>query len=64
MTEQPKPRARGRWSTRFRTVAELFSFLHKAREWLLIPLVVLIVIVALLVILAQTSGIAPFLYPF
>jgi lipoprotein signal peptidase len=45
------------------TIGELFSYLRQKGGWLLIPMVTLIVIIAILVILAQTSGVTPFLYP-
>lgn len=41
---------------------ELLSFLWKKKQWWLIPLVVILVLVGLLLVLAQSSSIAPFIY--
>lgn len=46
------------------TVKELFGFLRREKKWWLIPLVVVLVMLAGLIIFAQSSAIAPFLYPF
>ena len=46
------------------TVKELFSFLRREKKWWLIPMVLVLVALAFLIIFAQSSAIAPFLYPF
>jgi len=46
------------------TVKELFGFLRREKKWWLIPLVLMLVLLAGLIIFAQSSAIAPFLYPF
>jgi len=46
------------------TVKELFGFLRREKKWWLIPLVLVLVLLAGLIIFAQSSAIAPFLYPF
>ena len=46
------------------TVKELFGFLRREKKWWLIPLVLVLVLLAVLIIFAQSSAIAPFLYPF
>ena len=46
------------------TVKELFSFLHREKKWWLIPMILVLVLLAVLIIFAQSSSIAPFLYPF
>jgi len=46
------------------TVKELFGFLRREKKWWLIPLVLVLVLLAGLIIFAQNSAIAPFLYPF
>jgi hypothetical protein len=46
------------------TIKELMGFLHREKKWWLIPLIAVLVVLALLIIFAQSSSIAPFLYPF
>ena len=46
------------------TVKELFGFLRREKKWWLIPIVIVLVLLAGLIIFAQSSAIAPFLYPF
>ena len=46
------------------SVKELFGFLRREKKWWLIPLVLVLVLLAGLIIFAQSSAIAPFLYPF
>ncbi len=46
------------------TIKELFGFLHREKKWWLIPLVAVLVVLAFLIIFAQSSALAPFLYPF
>jgi len=43
-------------------VGELFSFLWKRKLWWLMPMLVVIVLFALLLVLAQASPVAPFIY--
>jgi hypothetical protein len=43
-------------------LGELLSFLWKRRLWWLIPMVVVLMIFAILLISAQGSAIAPFIY--
>ncbi|MCC7354644.1 MAG: hypothetical protein IT330_12930 [Anaerolineae bacterium] len=47
---------------RFGVVGELFGFLWKRKLWWLIPMVAVLVIFGLLLVFAQASGIAPFIY--
>ena len=47
---------------RFRILGELMAFLWKKKLWWLIPLVVLLLIIGFLLIFAQSSSIAPFIY--
>lgn len=49
-------------TTRFAIVKELSQFMWKEKLWWLIPFVMLLLIVGLLLIFAQSSPIAPFLY--
>mgnify|MGYP006977942863 CR=1 FL=1 len=44
-------------------VGELLGFLWQRKLWWLIPLVVVILILGLLAVFAQTSPLAPFIYP-
>jgi hypothetical protein len=46
------------------TVRELFGFLRREKRWWLIPMVVVLVLLAVLIVFAQSSALAPFLYPF
>ena len=46
------------------TVKELFGFLRREKKWWLIPMVLVLVLLAFLIIFAQSSALAPFLYPF
>jgi len=43
-------------------VRELFSFLWKRKLWWLIPMFVVIVLFGILLIFAQGSPVAPFIY--
>lgn len=44
-------------------MVELFSFLWKRKLFWMIPLVIVILILGLLAIFAQSSPLAPFIYP-
>lgn len=41
---------------------ELLKFLWKAKLWFLIPLVVVLLVFGLLLVFAQATGVAPFVY--
>ena len=43
-------------------IGELFSFLWQQRLWWLIPMMVVLLLFGLLLIFAQSSPIAPFIY--
>ena len=45
------------------TVIELFSFLRQRKLWWMIPMFAVLLLLALLVVLAQTSAVAPWVYP-
>ena len=49
---------------RFGIVAELFSFFSSNKRWWLMPILVTLCLFAVLLILAQSSAIAPFIYTF
>ena len=48
--------------SRFSVVGEVFSFLWKRRLWWLMPMILILVVFGLLMIFAQATGIAPFIY--
>jgi hypothetical protein len=43
---------------------ELIQFAMREKKWWLVPLLVILVLLGALIIFAQSSAIAPFLYPF
>lgn len=47
---------------RFSIVGELFGFLWERKLWWLIPMVVVLVALGLLLVFAQATGLAPFVY--
>lgn len=44
------------------TVRELLDFFWKNRLWWMLPFVITLVVVAVLLVLAQSSPVVPFLY--
>lgn len=44
------------------TVRELFQFLWARRLWWLIPFVAVLLLTAMLLIVGQVTGVAPFIY--
>jgi hypothetical protein len=44
------------------TVRELLTFFWKNRLWWMIPFVVTLMVIAVLLVLAQSSPVAPFIY--
>lgn len=48
--------------TRFQIAGELFVFLWERKLWWLTPMVFILLIVGVLLLLAQSSAIAPFIY--
>ena len=46
----------------FGTVRELMRFLRQRRLWWLMPFVVTLLIVGVLVLVGQVTGVAPFIY--
>ncbi len=53
----------GAFSQRFGTVFELFRYVRSRKRWWLIPLLVIVLLVGMLVIFAQLSGVSRFVYP-
>jgi len=48
--------------SRFGIVGELLSFFAKNKRWWLLPVVTMVLLMAVLIILGQSSAIAPFIY--
>lgn len=48
---------------RLKVMAELFQFFWHQKRWWLLPLVAILLLVGLLLILGETSVIAPLVYP-
>lgn len=49
-------------SSRMSVINELFGFLWQRKLWWLIPMVMVLVVFGMLLVFAQASGIAPFIY--
>ena len=58
MSEKPM----GGVATRMGIVGELLSFLWQRKLWWLIPMILVIVLFGVLLIFAQGSAVAPFIY--
>ena len=43
---------------------ELFLFLKERKKWWLIPILISLIIIGLLLVFAESSAVAPFVYPF
>ena len=56
-------RALGQTGAVLGTVCELFGLLWVHKLWWAIPLLLLLLLLAALVFLAQTTAVAPFMYP-
>jgi hypothetical protein len=44
------------------TIGELFEFLWRRKHYFLIPFVLTLILVALLLLVGQATGVAPFIY--
>ena len=49
--------------TKISIILELFEFLWARRLWRLIPMVAVLLLIGILMIITQSSAIAPFIYP-
>ena len=58
MSERP----RSSLLSRLGVIGELFSFLWKRKRWWLIPMVSVLILLVVLLVFAQGSAIAPFIY--
>ena len=47
---------------RISTVGELLSFFSRNKWWWLTPMILLLFLIGFVVVLAQTSAVAPFIY--
>jgi hypothetical protein len=47
---------------RFGIAGELLSYLMRNKRWWLLPIVVLLLLMGVLIVLGQSSAIAPFIY--
>ena len=47
---------------KMRVIQELFHFLWEQKLWWMIPMVVLLIVFAILLIFAQSTPLAPFIY--
>ena len=43
-------------------IADLFSFFWSIKRWWMVPILVTLFVLGVLLVLAQSSGIAPFIY--
>ena len=50
-------------SGRLGVVGELFAYLWRRKLWWLIPLAMAILLVGILLVVGQTSGLGPLIYP-
>jgi hypothetical protein len=48
--------------SKFSIVGELWNFMKMRRKWWLMPMLVVIVLFGFLMVFAQTSPLAPFIY--
>lgn len=55
-------KSHGGASTRIGIVGELLSFLWKRKLWWLIPMIIVVVLFAVLLVFAEGSAVAPFIY--
>lgn len=44
-------------------IKDLYTFLMERKKWWLIPIVLALVVLGLLMIFAESSAVAPFVYP-
>jgi hypothetical protein len=49
---------------RFKTIGAFFKFLWKRKLYWLIPLMIILLLLAILIIFAQATGLGPLIYPF
>ena len=47
---------------KFRVLAEFFQFLRQEKKYWLVPIVIVFVLFGLLMVVSQSSAVAPFIY--
>lgn len=52
----------GKWKSRLGIFKELIEFLWAQKLWWMIPMILVLVLFGFLIIFAQTSPLAPFIY--
>jgi hypothetical protein len=57
-----KERKRGAFLSRLGILGELLVFLWKRKLWWMIPMIVALILLAALLVFAQGSAVAPFIY--
>jgi len=57
-----KDNFRGKHMSRISIVGELWEFLRIRKKWWLLPIVIVLLLVGALLVFAQTSVLAPFIY--
>jgi Family of unknown function (DUF5989) len=50
-------------ASRFGIASELLRFFVGHRRWWMLPLIIVVLLTGMLIILAQSSALAPFFYP-
>lgn len=58
----PSPRLRSGFASRLSTVRELLAFFWQSKLWWLTPMVLVLLLMGVLIIFAQSSSALPFLY--
>ena len=43
-------------------ISELFEFIRENKKWYLVPIIILLILFGTLIVLAEGSAIAPFIY--
>ncbi len=57
-----KGRTPGNFLSRIETIGELIRFMWKRKLWWMIPMILVLIMFAALLIFAQGSAVAPFIY--
>ena len=51
-----------RGMSKFKTIKDIFRFIFERRQYWMLPLVVVLVVLGLLIVFTQGSALAPFIY--
>lgn len=49
-------------ASRFYLLSDLWAFMKERKKWWLLPIVIMLVIVGILIFVAQSSSLSPFIY--